>query len=211
MKFNSYHIVSCLAGLGSVLAAPNPTTAKVNSIPAPDNIECSLTERNSQYDDLPNALVAVPLNSYQGVNYGNWVYATQQVVQVGGVESRSSPNRIGTGQTATQTFSPQSPFKALALFDFYFGCAVRANTPAASLATSCTVTLTGYSASTGKAVVTASLKFTPPLSPVAPVPMVQAILPSGFNQKLSKVEFKVPNPLLTIALVDDLRYYLYTS
>ncbi|KAL8898889.1 MAG: hypothetical protein Q9207_006475 [Kuettlingeria erythrocarpa] len=190
MKFSSYHIILCLAGLSSIFAAPNDMTAK--------------------YDDLPNTVASVPLSSYQGVNYGDWVYASAQAVQVGGLDTRSYPSRIGSGLREAQVFSPQSPYQALALYDFYFGCVVRTTTPAATLATACTVTLIGYP-STGKAVVTASFKFTPPVSPATPVPMVQAVLPTGFKQKLSKVEFKVDTPLAKLASVDNLHYGLYTS
>ncbi|KAL8757996.1 MAG: hypothetical protein Q9184_004053 [Pyrenodesmia sp. 2 TL-2023] len=191
MKFNSYHIVSCLAGLSSVSAAPN--------------------EMTSTYEDLPNALVGTPITNYQGITYGNWIYSSTQAVQVGGVASRSPPNRIATNPTAPQTFSPQAPYKALALFDFWYGCSLRTMTAAAGQAQNCTITLTGYSASTNNAAVTVSFDFTPPLSPITPVPMVQAILPSGFNQKLSKVEFKVSNPSTTVGLVDDLRAGLFLS
>ncbi|KAL8924515.1 MAG: hypothetical protein Q9208_003990 [Pyrenodesmia sp. 3 TL-2023] len=204
MKYNFYHIVSYLAGLSSVSAAPTIMTAR-QAPPWPSKSQVD------NYDDLPNALVATPITNYQEVTYGNWSYGSAQAVQVGGVASHSYPSRIASTPTGTQTFSPQSPNQALALFDFYYGCALRASTAAVTQATTCTITLTGYSASTGKAVVTASFKFTPPLSPITPVPMVQAILPSGFNQKLSKVEFKVSNPLTTVGLVDNLGYGLFLS
>ncbi|KAL8692317.1 MAG: hypothetical protein Q9218_002634 [Villophora microphyllina] len=164
-----------------------------------------------QYDDLPPALVVTPLPTYLGLLYGNFTYATVEAVQVGGVASASPPSRLVSGAAGTLTLAPQKPtFKAFALLDFSFGFAVRDAQAVATLAVAGTVTLTGYSASIGNAVASASDKFSPPLSPVTLMAMVHAVLPKEFNQQLVKVTATQTNQLGTVFLADNVRYLLYS-
>ncbi|KAL8847553.1 MAG: hypothetical protein Q9221_007412 [Calogaya cf. arnoldii] len=153
--------------------------------------------------------------NYRGLDYSDWNLATQQPLSVGVIDSKSPPNRIASGNQPTQAFTPQTQapsYKAFALLDFYFGCALRLQQATASQATPCTATLVGYSASTGKQVAKATFTYTPPgLVSVSPAPMTHAILPSEFNQRLSKVTFSIENPTLVVAVVDELGYELFTS
>ncbi|KAL8951000.1 MAG: hypothetical protein Q9222_002998 [Ikaeria aurantiellina] len=195
MKLDPHILITSLAALGSVLAAPATTGTTITA----------------KYDDLGNFVAAVPITSYKGLSYTDFVIASTEAVQVGGVASRSPPNRVGPGSSGNSAISPQSPtFKAFALLEFYYGCQVRLGEALAGVAAKCTFTLTGYAASSGKQVATATLTFNPPLSPVAPVPMVKAVLPSSFNQKLSKVTVAVAGTNV-VGLIDDLRYTGYTS
>ncbi|KAL9576789.1 MAG: hypothetical protein Q9203_007669 [Teloschistes exilis] len=197
------------ASLSSVIAAPTTYSTNVN---ATAYIEHQPLTYNAQYDDLPNAAVTVPLNTYRGLLYGNWTYATVQAVQVGGVASASPFSRAVSNPLGTLTLVPQKPtWNALAPLDFFFGFAVRDAQAIATLAAPGTVTFTGFSAATGKQVASMSFDFKPPLSPVNPVPMKQASLPKEFNQPLGKIVVTQTNQLGTALLVDNLHYLLYSA
>ncbi|KAL8656398.1 MAG: hypothetical protein Q9226_002676 [Calogaya cf. arnoldii] len=195
MKLNSNHIIAYLATLSSVTGAPtDPATAVT-----------------AKYDDLPRVLVTNPLRTYKGLDYTDWNLATQQSLAVGVIASQPQPNRIVTGLSPTQAFTPQSPtYSALALLQFYFGYGARSAQGAVSQPTACTVTVMGCSASTGRQMASAVFKFVPPeLVSVDPVPMVRAVLPTSFNQRLRKVTFEVRNPSLVVGVVDNLGYKLF--
>ncbi|KAI4200209.1 MAG: hypothetical protein LQ350_004067 [Teloschistes chrysophthalmus] len=197
MKSQFFQSIALLAAsLSSVTAAPATYTTNVNAT----------------YDDLPNAAVTVPLNTYRGLLYGNWTYATVQAVQVGGVASASPFSRAVSNPIGTLTLVPQKPtWNALAPLDFFFGFAVRSAEAIATLAVPGTVTFTGFSATTGKQVASMSFDFTPPLSPVEPVPMKRASLPKEFNQPLGKIVVTQTNQLGTVLLMDNLHYLLYSA
>ncbi|KAL8869163.1 MAG: hypothetical protein Q9174_004476 [Haloplaca sp. 1 TL-2023] len=162
-----------------------------------------------QYDELPNALVVTPIVNNKGLTYTNWDYASTQAVQVGGVASKTPPNRIVSRASGELAFSPQDPFfQFFSPQSFFFGCAARTAQAAATLATACDITVRGFDAK-GRKVAEQSFSFKPPLSPVAPVPMVSAKFSSAFNQKLKKVTVEYPTQTLSVLLIDNYAFRLY--
>lgn len=221
MKLNSCHIIACLAGLSSVTAAPSDkwtvVTAEVryhHPLKARTIIfEGKRTDQGlPQYDDLPDTFIVAPIRTYRGLSYNDWSYASQPALAVGVVASRSFPNRLASGSMATQSIAPETPaYKAFALLDFHYGCVARI-LPTVSQPVTCTITVTGYAASTGKLVTTTTLNSVPPPPvSVGTVPMDHAIMPISFYQRLEKVTFSVSNPTTTVVLVDNLSYNLFTS
>ncbi|KAL8879957.1 MAG: hypothetical protein Q9198_002536, partial [Flavoplaca austrocitrina] len=161
------------------------------------------------YDELPNSLVATPIVNNKGLTYFNWVYASKQVVQVGGVAFKSSPNRIGGGASGELAFTPQDPFFSFfSPQSFFFGCTVRTGQAAAALATRCDITVRGYDAKKKK-VAEQSFAFKPPLSPVVSVDMTPAALSPAFSQKLKKVTIEYPTQSLAVLVIDNMAYRLY--
>ena len=69
--------------------------------------------------------------------------------------------------------------------------------------------MAGFLRSTDQEVAIASFTFTPPESPVAPVPMIHAVLPDSFRQPLFNVTIAQTNPLVTV-LFDNLHYSVST-
>ncbi|KAL8807415.1 MAG: hypothetical protein Q9182_000754 [Xanthomendoza sp. 2 TL-2023] len=193
MKTSLLQIFCSLGAISSVFAAPTAPTA-------------STTKVTADYDNLPNALVVQPITDYKNLNYDSWTYATAQV-QVGGVASKSPFNRIVSAASGIPTFAKQDrPFAPQVL---YFGCAVRAAQAAATLAVPCSITFTGYAASNGAKVGPATFKFDPPAKPLTPVPMVPAVFPSVFQQKLSKLTVTYENQGTVVLLADSFNYTLY--
>ncbi|KAL8953874.1 MAG: hypothetical protein Q9183_007306, partial [Haloplaca sp. 2 TL-2023] len=161
------------------------------------------------YDELPPALVVTPLENNKGLDYTNWDYASTQIVQVGGVASKSSPSRIVSRREGELAFSPQNPpFKAVSPRGFFFGCAARSAQAAATVATPCDITVRGYDANNRK-VAEQSFSFKPPLSPVSPVQMVSARLSSAFNKRLEKVSIEYATQALAVLLIDNYEYRLF--
>ncbi|KAL8879121.1 MAG: hypothetical protein Q9192_008301, partial [Flavoplaca navasiana] len=161
------------------------------------------------YDELPNALTVMPIGNNKGLTYFNWDYASTQAVQVGGVASKSPPNRIVSRASGELAFTPQDPFFSFfSPQSFFFGCAARSAQAAATLATPCEITVRGYDAK-NKKVAEQSFSFKPPLSPVAPVDMTPAALSSAFSQKLKKVTIHYPTQSLAVLLIDNTLYRLY--
>lgn len=108
----------------------------------------------------------------------------------------------------TPSVAVTAPYSSLALLDFYFGCVTRTNVGSASVATHCTITVAGFVKNNDQEVAVASYTFTPPVSPVAPVPMMHAVLPDSFKQQLVKVTMIETTPLTTGLLIDNLHYLL---
>ena len=162
-----------------------------------------------QYDELPNALVVTPIVNNKGLTYLNWDYVSTQAVQVGGVESKTSPSRIVSRASGELAFTPQDPF--FSFFSpqyFFFGCTARVAQAAATVATPCDITVRGYDAKNNK-VAEQSFSFKPPLSPVAPVDMTLAALSSAFSQKLKKVTIEYPTQTLAVLLMDNFAFRVY--
>ena len=167
---------------------------------------------SKQYDDEELGILENPVGTYKYLNYQAWVLpngATAAIpVRVGGVASQSPPVRILTStdiqlQRGTPSFTVAAPYKSFGVYDFYFGCTMRTGEAAANAATQCTITVAGFVPNTNQEVAVASFAFTPPLSPVAPVPMLHAVLPNSFRQGLSNVTVVMDNKLANI-LVDNL-------
>lgn len=66
----------------------------------------------------------------------------------------------------------------------------------------------GFAKNNDQQVAIASYTFIPPVSPVAPVPMLHAVPPDSFKQNLVNVTFIQTDPATTVLLVDSLRYRL---
>ncbi|KAL8805063.1 MAG: hypothetical protein Q9223_004883 [Gallowayella weberi] len=195
MKAPLLQIFCTLGAISSVFAAPTASTASTTNVTA-------------DYDNLPNALVVQPITDYKNLNYASWTYATVQAVQIGGVASKSPPNRIVSAASGNPTFSKQDrPFAPQVIF---FGCAVRDAQAVATLAVSCSVTFTGYAASNGAKVASASFRFDPPAKPLTPVSMVPAVFPSAFQQKLGKLTVAYENQALVTLLADSFNYTLFS-
>lgn len=130
-------------------------------------------------------------------------------VRVGGVATKSPPNLIYTSvdiqlqQKGTPSFTVAAPYSSFGLYDFYFGCSTRTDEPTANAALQCTITVSGFVPKTNQEVAVASFTFTPPLSPIAAVPMIHAVLPSSFRQGLSNVTIVQDNKLAALG-VDNL-------
>ncbi|KAL8991863.1 MAG: hypothetical protein Q9169_007583 [Polycauliona sp. 2 TL-2023] len=198
MNFNSILVIACLASLSSVTGATSNNG----------------TAMTAKYDDRKASLIPSPLKEYQGIEYTNFVLAAQPDISIGVLQSQSPRNRIATNPLGTPAITPQTPsYIAFAFQDFYFGCVLRTQNALLSQPKACDVTLTGYSASTGQEVAKTTVKFTPDpaLVKIAPTPTDRVVLPSSFNQKLSKVTVAVSNSLVTAALLDNLGYRLFTS
>ena len=129
---------------------------------------------------------------------------------MGGLASTSPPNRALTSSdiqllSGTASFAVAPPYKSLGLLDFFFGCTARTGERAVVVASQCSITVAGFVRGNNQEVALASFTFTPPVSPVAPVPMIHAVLPSTFHKSLYNVTLVQNNPLLTI-LIDNLHY-----
>ena len=72
-------------------------------------------------------------------------------------------------------------------------------------AAQCTILVAGYAVNTGQEVAVATYTFTPPESPVEPVPMQHAELPNTFHQALGNVTVEVNSDAVAL-LVDNLIY-----
>ncbi|KAG7006794.1 hypothetical protein G7Y79_00013g035660 [Physcia stellaris] len=172
---------------------------------------------SQQYEDLKPGAVQIPVGTYKYLNYQAWsrpLGALSGVpVRVGGVATKSPPNLIYTSvdiqlqQKGTPSFTVVAPYSTFGLFDFYFGCSTRTDEPTANAALQCTITVSGFVPKTNQEVAVASFTFTPPVSPVAPVPMMHAILPDSFHKGLSNVTIIMDNKLAALGL-DNLHYGL---
>ena len=99
------------------------------------------------------------------------------------------------------------PYKSLALLDFFFGCAINTEEGLATLAVQCTITVAGFLRNNNKEVALASYTFTPPPSPVTPVPMIHAVLPASFQKSLFNITFVQTGVDVGLA-IDNLHYSL---
>ncbi|KAI4098034.1 MAG: hypothetical protein LQ339_006602 [Xanthoria mediterranea] len=104
--------------------------------------------RTTEYEDIPDSLLAVPITNSKGLNYENWSFASTGAIQVGGLESESPNSRVGAaGPTGQPALTPQPPqYKAFSPRFFSFGCVLRTGQAAATVATGCTVTVDGFDA-----------------------------------------------------------------
>ncbi len=64
---------------------------------------------------------------------------------------------------------------------FWFGCDADLDQGAANQAVQCTITLAAFTKGNDQEVAVASFTFTPPENVLEAVPMIQAVLPSGFE------------------------------
>ena len=111
--------------------------------------------------------------------------------------------------SGTASFAVASTYQSFSLFDFFFGCTVRLNEGDVDVAAQCTITLAGFLRSTDQEVAEASFTFTPPVSPVTPVPMTHAVLPATFIQALFNVTVAQGNALVGV-IFDNLHYSVST-
>lgn len=100
-----------------------------------------------------------------------------------------------------------APYKSFSFYDFYFGCATRTAETAATVAVQCTITVDGFD-KYGQEKAVASYTFTPPVSPVAPVPMMHAVLPDSFHGPLVNVTIIETDPEVVGLLFDSATYAL---
>ena len=68
--------------------------------------------------------------------------------------------------------------------------------------------MAGFVKGNDQEVALASYTFTPPAVAAAPVPMLHAVLPASFEQKLVNVTMIQTDPAVNVLLVDNWRYYL---
>lgn len=154
--------------------------------------------------------------TYKGWTVSNFLGSVVPV-RVGGVASKSPPNRIITGidvqltQGSKPTFLPAAPFNKISLYDFYFGDSVRTEQPAVVVATKCTISVEGFAAKTNQQVASAFFTFNPPLELTAPAEMALAHFDSDFAKPLSMVTVEVVDDAAVKAMqLDDLSYAVST-
>ncbi len=73
------------------------------------------------------------------------------------------------------------------------------------MTTQCTITVAGFQRGSDQETVVASYTFTPPVDPIGQVPMVQAVLPSGFSS-VYQVTVIQDSPTIQALGVDNLVY-----
>ena len=180
------------------------------------SIANNLLKPLSQYDNIPASLTDTVLGTYDGLTYNAIVAtgSTGSTVAVGGIVKASPPMSALTSSqqqitNGTASFAVASPYKSFGLLDFFFGCTVHTGEGAVSVASQCTITLAGFVRNTDQEVALASFTFTPPESPVAPVPMIHAVLPPSFQQSLFNVTI-TQSSALDAVLFDNLHYFLST-
>ena len=124
--------------------------------------------------------------------------------------NRLVSNVLNQKQYGTPSISVagNSKYHSFAPIDFYFGCTVFTTTAAATQATQCTVTVAGFVKNQGQEVAVASFTFTPPVSPVGPVPMQHAVLPDSFWRDLVNITLIQTEPTTTVLLFDSFTYNL---
>lgn len=176
------------------------------------HVSSTVVVQNATYDDLTAVpVLEAAVGTYKDLIYNAWVVGGPATV--GGVASESQPNVALTSITETLTNGTASitiaaPDQSFAFLDFYFGCVLRTDEGTVGVATECTTTVAGYSA-TNEQVALAVLTFTPPVDPLTPVPMIHAVLEAEFLLPLHNVTFVQSNTLAALK-VDNLHYEVST-
>lgn len=132
-------------------------------------------------------------------------------VSVGGLETHSPQVFLLTafdvqdtaGKTPSFTVAP--PYKSFSPLDFWFGCVGRTMEGTVQLATQCTITVAGFAEKDGQEIAVPNFTFTPPVSPIAKVPMIYAVLPDSFHVPLYNVTI-IQSDLINSLWIDNLVY-----
>ncbi len=101
------------------------------------------------------------------------------------------------------------PYKTFSLKSFYFGCDADLDQGLVNQAVQCTITLAAFKKASNQEVAVASFTFTPPANLVTQVPMIQAVLPNGF-ENVYNVTIVTNNPSVIVFGVDNLEYTFST-
>ncbi|KAL6716655.1 hypothetical protein ACLMJK_006223 [Lecanora helva] len=174
-------------------------------------------ENTATYDDLTSVpAVGNPVGTYKGLTYEAFVVGGPplgvSLPSVGGVAAQSGHNYavseiVRNVLNGTTSVVVASPYKSVSLLDFYFGCSTATANGVVKEAIECTITVAGFQKSKNQEIALASYTFTPPVSPVKPVPMIHAVLPSTFHQALYNITFANSNPLASTE-IDNFHYDL---
>lgn len=92
---------------------------------------------------------------------------------------------------------------------FWFGCEADLDQGQAEVAVQCTITLAAFEKANDQEVAVASFTFTPPENVVKEAPMIQAVLPSGFENVYS-VTIIQNNAEVVEFGIDNLEYSVST-
>ena len=109
--------------------------------------------------------------------------------------------------TPSVTVAP--PYKTLTLKDFWFGCDAELQEVAANVAVQCTITVAAFKKGNGQEVAVASFTFTPPAKAMTQVPMIHAVLPSGFAN-VYNITIIQDDPAVNGLGIDNLNYVVST-
>ena len=99
----------------------------------------------------------------------------------------------------------QSPYTSFSPSDFFFSCDANTEEGTVATAAQCTIIVAGFKKGSNQEAALASYTFTPPLSPLTPVPMLHAVLPDSFHQPLYNITVTQSNALLRLVL-DNFTY-----
>lgn len=108
-------------------------------------------------------------------------------------------------QSPTGIITVVPPYKTFSLKSFWFGCDADLDQGVVNVATQCTITVAAFIEAGGQQVGVAEFTFTPPLSVVTPVPMIQAVLPNDF-ENVYNVTIVRNNPSVIALGLDNLEY-----
>ena len=126
---------------------------------------------------------------------------------VGGIVPHSETNFIGTVPPPTASGTPNItvalPYITFSLKSFWFGCEAITGQGFVSEVVQCTVTVAAFKK--GQEVAVASYTFTPPTEVVKQTPMIQAVLPKGFENVFT-VTFAHNTPTVVGLGIDNIQY-----
>lgn len=168
---------------------------------------------DANYDNLTTTEAGppAPLETYDFLAYSSFSVLSNSLDLEGGIAPHSEPIYVGPDPqpTVTPSFAVVPPYKTFSLKSFWFGCDADLDQGLANQAVQCTVTLAAFKEASDQEVAVASFTFTPPPNLVTQVPMIQAVLPDGFENVYS-VTIVQNDPSVIGLGIDNLEYTVST-
>ncbi|KAL9610364.1 MAG: hypothetical protein Q9167_004934 [Letrouitia subvulpina] len=176
----------------------------------------AIVTHEATYEDINTGINGVttttPPSPYLDLNYNSFsVYGSLApgTFPISGVVTHSPPQGILTGSTdqatsGTPSLTVAPPYKSVTFDSFYFGCSLSIPEGAVDEATTCTVTVKGYSQA-NEQLAMKTFTFDAPLVSTAKVPQVLARLDKTFSN-VYKITLVQDNPVEQGLLIDNVKY-----